>query len=188
MHFESGGLYHIYNRGNNKQPIFFREENYVYFIHAVRKLLLPACDILGWCLMPNHFHFVVAANDYGCREVLSFGGKGMQVLSKNIGKLLSGYSQAINKERGTTGSLFQQKTKAKPVLESFAEIIGNNPDPHYLISAIRYIHQNPVRAGLVRHEAEWRYSSYLDYAGLRHGTLCNQELLLELTMGRGFMD
>ena len=111
MHFESGGIYHLYNRGNNKAPIFFRDGHYLYFLRGARQYLLPGCDILGWCLMPNHFHFVIAARDSGCSEVPSFGGKGMQVLSKNIGKWLSAYSQAINKERGSVARCFSKRQR-----------------------------------------------------------------------------
>ncbi len=185
MHFEPNSIYQLYNRGNNKQPFFFCEENYIYFLNSVRRQLMSCCDILGWCLMPNHFHFIIMVNEYGCSSEAAFGEKAMQLFPKHIGKLLSSYSQAINKERGTTGSMFQQKTKAKSVLESFEGIIRQNTGQHYLITALRYIHQNPVRAGLVAAEADWRYSSYLDYAGLRNGSLCNKELLFDLTLGVG---
>ncbi|MFA5463901.1 MAG: hypothetical protein WC265_07490, partial [Dysgonamonadaceae bacterium] len=59
MQFEQGYIYHIYNQGNNRQRIFFREENYTFFLQKMKKYLLPYCDILAWCLMPNHFHWMV---------------------------------------------------------------------------------------------------------------------------------
>lgn len=62
MQFEASNLYHIYNRGNNKQPIFFNRDNYLYFLTKVKKHIASNCDILAWCLMPNHFHFLVHAN------------------------------------------------------------------------------------------------------------------------------
>jgi len=62
MIFEQGHLYHIYNQGNNRQRIFFSRENYLFFLDKVKKHILPYADILAWCLMPNHFHFMVHVN------------------------------------------------------------------------------------------------------------------------------
>lgn len=59
MHFESNHIYHIYNRGNNSQNIFFTRGNYLFFLQKIRKHILPYADVLAWCLMPNHFHLMV---------------------------------------------------------------------------------------------------------------------------------
>lgn len=61
MKFTEGHLFHIYNKGNNRQEIFFRDENYLYFLRKVRKYIQPYCDILSYGLMPNHFHFLIYA-------------------------------------------------------------------------------------------------------------------------------
>lgn len=63
MEFEKGHLFHIYNQGNNRQKIFFKHENYIFFLRKVRIYILPYADILAWCLMPNHFHFMVKVNE-----------------------------------------------------------------------------------------------------------------------------
>jgi putative transposase len=63
MHFENGHLYHIYNQGNNKQKIFFDRDNYVFFLRKIRTHMLPYCDVLAYCLMPNHFHLMVSVNE-----------------------------------------------------------------------------------------------------------------------------
>jgi putative transposase len=63
MQFAANHIYHIYNRGNNSQPIFFSIENYLFFLKKVRTHLLQHVDILAWCLMPNHFHFMVYVNE-----------------------------------------------------------------------------------------------------------------------------
>lgn len=91
----------------------------------------------------------------------------MQELAYGIGILLSSYSQAINKQNKTTGSLFQQKTKAKMLSETH-----NGSRLSYFEQCFHYIHQNPVVARMVMNLADWPYSSYLDYIGLRSGTLC----------------
>ena len=59
MYFEAGGIYHIYNQGNNRQRIYYSRENYLFFIRKLRTHILPFADILAWCLMPNHFHLMV---------------------------------------------------------------------------------------------------------------------------------
>ena len=59
MYFEAGGIYHIYNQGNNRQRIYYSRENYLFFIRKIRTHILPFADILAWCLMPNHFHLMV---------------------------------------------------------------------------------------------------------------------------------
>ena len=177
MEFLPNEAYHIYNRGNNKQKVFFNEENYLFFLKKMQTQIKPYCDILCWCLMPNHFHLVVNSNDASCKPRESFGGKQIPELSFRIGKLLSSYSQAINKQNKTTGSLFQQKTKSKEL--TTARVI--NKSGYYLINAMHYCHQNPWKAGLVKKIEDWPYSSFLDYSGLRNGTLCNKSLLMELT-------
>ena len=53
-------LYHLYNRGNNRQPIFFQKKNYDFFKQKAYKELSYQIDILAYCLMPNHFHFLIS--------------------------------------------------------------------------------------------------------------------------------
>jgi REP element-mobilizing transposase RayT len=113
MNFVQEEFYHVYNRGNNRQVIFFSERNYLFFLKKVREQLLPCSEIIAYCLMPNHFHFLLRATDNGLNERNSFGGKPTHELAYRIGILLSSYSQAINKRNKTTGSLFQQKNKIK---------------------------------------------------------------------------
>lgn len=168
--------YHVYNRGNNHQRIFFTHANYLFFIRKIRAHLLPVADIIAYCLMPNHFHLVVRANDKTICERKSFGGKPMQEFAYRLGVLLSSYTQAINKQNKTSGSLFQQKTKCKCLTGKI-----NNERFSYLENCVMYIHANPVAAKLVTDISEWPYSSYPDCAGLRKGTLCSKELLFAET-------
>ncbi len=62
MDFQTGHLYHIYNQSNNKNNIFFNQDNYLFFLKKIATNILPFCDILAWCLMPNHFHLMVLVN------------------------------------------------------------------------------------------------------------------------------
>src|SRR5688500_15836480 len=116
-------IYHVYNRGNNKQQIFFEEENYRYFLKKVQTFLCPYCDILAYSLMPNHFHFLIHANELTNtpyrriklppRKKRTKPIVKMTLFSRGLQLLLSSYSKGINKRYNRTGSLFQQNTKAK---------------------------------------------------------------------------
>lgn len=169
-------FYHIYNRGNNKQRIFFSDANYLFFLKKIRDQLSPVCKIISYCMMPNHFHFIIMATEKSITERSTFGGKPMQEFPYRIGILLSSYSQAINKQNKTTGSLFQQKTKAKILVERIGEHQEN-----YLVNCFHYLHRNPLNANLVKELSQWHYSSYLDYAELRNGSLCDKKLFFSLT-------
>ena len=63
MKFEKGHVYHVYNQGNNHQPIFITHHDYVEFLHFSKAHVAPYCDILAWCLLPNHFHCMVRIKD-----------------------------------------------------------------------------------------------------------------------------
>ncbi len=119
---------------------------------------------------------MLRANEKGLTERDSFGGKPMQELAYRIGILLSSYSQAINKQNGTTGSLFQQKTKAKILSEE-----SNGSRISYFEKCFHYIHQNPLSVKKVVALQDWAYSSYPDYAEFRNGTMCNKEIFYSLT-------
>lgn len=166
MEFFKNELYHIYNRGNNQQKIFFKPDNYIYFLGKVRKYIIPFCDILAYCLMPNHFHFLIKSDERTI-ATKSVAGKDKNVLSEGIRHLLSSYTQAINKQNGSTGSLFQQNTKAKPIVKG---------SKNYDQICLHYIHQNPLKAKLVEKMEEWEHSSFQDYCGKPKGILCNKEL------------
>jgi putative transposase len=63
MKFEKGQLYHIFNRGNNREKIFYSRENYLFFLSKIKTHVSPYCDIIAWCLMPNHFHLMVCVKE-----------------------------------------------------------------------------------------------------------------------------
>ena len=176
MHFNQEEVYHIYNRSNNSQKIFFNERNYLFFLNKVREEWLKYGDILCFCLMPNHFHFIIAPNEEACKYItMEDKITPMQNLSKAIGKTLSSYTRAINNQNKTTGTLFQKKTKAKSLIED-----SIHSTHEYLETCFHYIHQNPLAANLITNLKYWLYSSYPDYYGYRKGTLCNKEKLMSL--------
>jgi putative transposase len=172
MQFETGHLYHIYNRGNNSQKIFFNRENSLFFLKKIKQYISPYSDILAWVLMPNHFHlmvhvnsvFVDVANSAGNNntetltpsESLSIKTPKLRSFNDSIGIMLRTYSRAIQKQEQMCGSLFQEHTKAicltKPEEINFSwfyedyELQDNLQNDHvdYVAVCFQYIHENPV--------------------------------------------
>jgi len=168
MDFHSGHIYHVYNQGNNTERIFFEKDNYLYFLRKMKKMN-PYAHLLAWCLMPNHFHWLIKVKDeYKKRE------NGINPLNRRIGTMQSSYTQAMNKRFNRSGSLFRTRTKAK-ILSKHSKTRD-----YYGIICFLYIHQNPVKAGLVTKMEDWPFSSFRDYAGMRDGKLCNKQLAIEL--------
>ena len=170
MKFISGNIYHVFNQGNNHQPIFLNDKDYKTFLNYSEKILLPHCTMLAYCLMPNHFHFLLHANET-CDKIVQQGTLLLDPLTNGFRKLLSGYARTFNDQHEKSGSLFRQKTKAKLLESSSLD---------YSLITFHYIHQNPLTAGLVKTLDDWDYSSFKDYAGKRNGTLCNKDLAHEL--------
>ncbi len=161
MQFTEGSFYHIYNRGNDKQTVFFQERNYHFFLQKVEKYIAPNADLLAWCLMPNHFHFLVKANAASAK-IIKEKPIPINALTEGIRLLLSSYAKAIQKQESITGNLFQQKTKFKCV-------------DVYLSTAFHYIHQNPLRSNLVDRLEDWPWSSLPEYLGKGATQLCKRE-------------
>jgi len=166
MQFEPEQIYHVYNQGNNRKQLFYSDENYLYFLKLYRKFISDKADLLAYCLMPNHFHFLLNTNAESVK-LKQVGSLQLTELSNGIRMMLTSYSAAINKQLGQTGSQFRQKTKAK--------LLETNK-VNYPFIYFNYIHQNPIRSGIVNMMEDWEYSSFKDYAGLRKDTLCNKEM------------
>jgi REP element-mobilizing transposase RayT len=130
MRFLPEEFYHIYNRGINSQKIFFEERNYDFFLSKVIDYIFPLCDVVSFCLMPTHYHLLIRTMGENTNDSSA-------ILSRKIGTLQSSYTQAINKQENRTGSLFQQRAKAKRL------DIKDTP-----FICFHYIHQNPVKGEL----------------------------------------
>lgn len=153
MKIYSDTYYHLYNRGNNKELIFFEDDNYNYFLNQFKKYVSPYCETYSYCLMPNHFHFFIRINE----ETL---------FEKGIKNFFISYSKAINKRYNRVGSLFQGRYKV-------SEIISDS----YYTTIIAYIHKNPVIAGLVNNMEDYRYSSYSACLSEKETSLNKREVL-----------
>ncbi|MCW3092803.1 MAG: hypothetical protein JWP81_3872 [Ferruginibacter sp.] len=175
MKINAHEIYHIYNQGNNRQTIFYGEEDYREFLNLFRKYVYSHCKVLAYCLMPNHFHFLIYATEHSA-ILKRIGNIESCELSNGFRLLQSSYAQYINNKEKRTGSLFRQKAKAKSM---------NDGEAHYQFTAFQYIHQNPFKAGLVKNLEDWHYSSFRDYAGLRNGTICDRVLAERLICFNG---
>lgn len=213
MELIKDNIYHIYNQGNNRQKIFYNRDNYLFFLQKMNYYLLTYCDVLAWCLMPNHFHWMVYVRESELEiptsnHATSRGARAGRTeidrvtqshpvngsiikrnLNDSIAILLRSYTRAINLQQSRSGSLFRQKTKAdcinKPLEVSpsyynlgFGTLIFiPDPDKDYPQICFNYIHQNPVKGGLVNNPEDWEFSSFRVLSGLRNGKLiCRQRV------------
>lgn len=171
--FVPGFYYHIYNRGNNRQKIFFQPDNYRYFLHNMKKYLTPVASITAYCLMPTHYH-ILARVQTSELSMKSAGNDAEQVKNSEVSishammRLSVSYTKAINKRFSRVGSLFQGQFHAKPI----------KSDAH-LLNLCAYIHANPVKDGLVALPEDWIYSNYLEWLGRRAGPLVDREFVHE---------
>jgi REP element-mobilizing transposase RayT len=171
MQYFPGDLLHVYNRGNNKQQIFFNDDNYTFFLGKITKHV--SADIVAYCLMPNHFHFLLLHINETCCQSKKVGSLISTELHNGFRVAQSSYAGNINKQQNRTGSLFQQNTRYKP-LNSSAEESGN-----YAEVCFNYIHQNPLKTSLVANLEDWPYSSFSEYMFNKEG-ICRKELAYDL--------
>ena len=131
--------YHIMLRGINQQQIFEDEEDYQKFIEIVKTYqAISEYKVFAYCLMGNHIHLL-----------MEFGKEPIEQVFKRIG---SKYVYWYNVKYQRKGHLFQDRFKSEPV-----------DDDNYFLTVIRYIHQNPVKAGLCKKVEDYKYSSYNEY-------------------------
>lgn len=128
-------IYHIIWRGANRQEVFHEEEDCRKFLEIFEKYKQKAdMMVFAWCLMGNHIHLL-----------LKEGNEPVSNTMKRIGVSFVGY---YNWKYRTTGHLFQDRFKSENV-ETY----------QYLLNVVRYIHQNPLKAGIVNSVDEWKWSS-----------------------------
>ena len=144
--------YHIFNRASGNERLFYTKANYLYFLDRFMFYIEPYCRMLCYCLMPNHFHFVIRVKPVD--ELISLMGHDYseqhgKSLSRQFSNLFNAYSKAINKQQSRKGGLFMRPYKR--ILIS---------DQVYLLKLIHYIHMNPVSSNLCDHPQQWFFSSY----------------------------
>lgn len=143
-------FYHVYNRANGNEKLFLTDDNYHYFLKQLKKYISPIAETYAYCLLPNHFHFLIRikSND----ELSIINPQGFEniegFISQKFSNLFNSYTKAFNKQNDRKGSLFSPNFKRKEV---------KNED--YLTTLICYIHRNPIHHK-IQPSFNWKYSSY----------------------------
>ncbi|HEU5478904.1 MAG TPA: transposase [Candidatus Tumulicola sp.] len=128
---------HVVQRGNNRLPCFLAPDDYPYFLdHLMLFADRFGCAVHAYALMTNHVHLLVTPGADG----------GVSTMMKHLSQR---YVQHVNRVHGRTGTLWEGRYKSCFVL-----------DETYVLTCYRYIDLNPVRAGLVRHPADYEWTSY----------------------------
>jgi putative transposase len=129
--------YHVVQRGNNREPCFIETENYQFYLELWESLSRRyGVSVHGYCLMTNHIHFLVTPHKKSS-------------ISNTMRVVGSRYAQYINKMYQRTGTLWEGRHRSS--------LVQSN---RYLLTCMRYIELNPVRAGMVERPEEYLWSSY----------------------------
>ena len=145
-------FYHIWNRGNNRENLFYNSANYEYFLRMYAEMLDPVVETYAFCLLPNHFHLLIRTRTFPRSiEVSPWGetSKKANPVSQAFQRLFTAYSQAINVQQHRTGSLFQKPFKRLEVKSS-----------KQLANLVHYIHTNPQRHRIIDDFRQYPWSSY----------------------------
>ncbi|WP_453993335.1 REP-associated tyrosine transposase [Bacillus nitroreducens] len=135
------GVYHVMWRGANRQEIFHDDEDRRLFLDILKKYKFKLnMRFYAWCLMSNHVHLLVKEGD--------------ESISTTMQRMGVSYAGYYNGKYRTTGHLFQDRFRSEVVEKR-----------SYLLTVVRYIHQNPVKAGMVNRPDEWKWSSCGGYYG-----------------------
>lgn len=135
------GTYHIMLRGINKQNIFEDNADRQRFINTLKVYKEKSeYELYAYCLMSNHIHLLLK--------------EGTEPISLIIKRISSSYVYWYNQKYERCGHLFQERYKSEPV-----------NDEGYFLTVLRYIHQNPVMAGIISDISNYKWSSYYDYIG-----------------------
>lgn len=133
------GIYHIMMRGINKQEIFYNHKDKMkLFELMIRFKEISHFKLYGYCFMDNHVHLLL-------KETI-------EPLPVVVKRISSSYVYWFNEQHERCGHLFQERYKSEPV-----------EDDAYFLTVLRYIHQNPIQAGLVNNFSDYRWSSFNEY-------------------------
>ncbi len=130
-------FYHIYNRGNNHENIFYHRNNYIYFLNKYNEYMSNYLQTYVFCLLPNHFHFLIKTHGNS------------EIISEQFRKFFKTYAEKINQQTGRSGSLFLKPFRRKIITED-----------NYLKRMIFYIHFNPVHHRISESFEDYKWSSY----------------------------
>lgn len=138
---EYGQYYHIYNRGINGENLFKSDDNFKYFIKKYDSYISKIANTFAWCLLKNHFHFLVRIKEENEIE---------KKPSQQFSNLFNAYTKAFNKQQNRHGTLFERPFKRKKI-----------DDEKYFKNLVLYIHTNPVHHNIVKKAKDYNWSSYV---------------------------
>jgi len=177
---QPGKFYHIYNRGNNGEILFYKDEDYRRFLKKYIKYCFPVLETYAYCLMNNHFHLLVKVRSI--RKSLKVKadpasgqdpGRVHKISApRQLTHLFNSHAQYINKQQNRTGSLFEKPFKRK--------LIANK---QYLKNVIQYIHWNPQFHEFTTDFSQYPHSSYGRFVS-NNSTRLNRESVFKLFGGR----
>lgn len=154
--FVPGSYYHLYNRGAHRQSIFRQESDYLSVLARTKEVArLYQIAVIAYCLMPNHYHFLVRQ-------------EGPHRAGQLAQSVFNGYSKSFNLRYAHAGTLFEGPYQVRLV----------ETDRH-LRHLCRYIHANPVKDGIALAPELWPYSNYLEWINQRSGTLVDREFVVQ---------
>jgi putative transposase len=180
--FCESGIYHVYNRTNNRERLFITDANHLFFLKKYDEFLSPYLQTYAWCLLPNHFHLIVKVksakeiNTYQKAETntLTLTEKKFQdgkisiseLIENSFKRFFQSYALAFNKVHKRNGNLFNKPFKR-------IEIDKDG----YFTQAIIYTHANAVKHGLIKDFTKWKWSSWNSYLSESPTKLLRQEVL-----------
>ena len=134
----STGYHHIMLRGINRSNIFESDQDKAFFLNSMyRAREKSSFKVIGYCLMNTHVHLLLLESEE---------------IGVSIKRITVSYVQWFNRKYNRVGHLFQNRYKSEPI-----------EDERYLMAVLRYIHQNPIKAGMVKEAAKYNWSSYNEY-------------------------
>lgn len=155
-------IYHVMLRGINQQQIFEEAEDCDKFLDVMRDCKeICQYDVYAYCIMGNHIHLLIKEGT----ETLE------QVFKRICGRFVYWYNIKYRR----VGHLFQDRFKSEPVDSN-----------EYLLTVVRYIHQNPIKAGLCKRVSDYVYSSYGEYIG--NSNLVDRDYILGICGERDFIE
>lgn len=135
------GIYHLFNRGNNRKDLFCEENDFQVFLYELSRAKNKfSCSIYHYCLMTDHYHLLVRIS------------KG-EDLPRFMHQVQLAYARHFKKKYEFLGHVFQERFRSPRIAEE-----------SYYLQCGRYIERNPVKAGIARHPWEYPYSSAGYYA------------------------
>jgi putative transposase len=185
--FYEDSFYHVYNRTVGHEFLFANDGNYRYFLTKWKKYLHPYVDTYGYCLMGNHFHFlirikpvtdeqkqIIAAENTSASRRFCTGEITIDAfLEDQFKRFFSAYALSFNKQQKRHGSLFQAKFKRVQIV-----------DDTRLLDTLCYVHHNPIHHDYSPFYDVWQYSSFKAYLSTEPTLIVRKEGL-ELFDGEG---